>query len=159
MKVFCQLQRKQTRYRTQRNERKKHNFFGYHPEIFLPFLFSFSLLESPPLAPLCPDNGSSLFFSWESRVRAGHKKEEKRKGERSSVPIGNGLNGAKRKNQDLEIPPLLVNPFPEREKVICTKISISDYKRATPNLPEREMATSLIFGGKKAKMRRHVLFP
>ncbi len=40
---FCQLQRKQTRYRTQRNERKKHNFFGYHPEIFLPFLFSFSL--------------------------------------------------------------------------------------------------------------------
>ena len=62
-------------------------------------------------------------------MRAGHKKEGKRKGEKIFRPIGNGLNGAKRKNQDLEILPLMVNPFPERGKVICTKISISDYNK------------------------------
>ncbi len=96
-------------------------------------------------------------------MRAGHKKKEKEREKRSSVPIGNGLNGAKRKNQDLEIPPLLVNPFPERGKVICTKISISDYnKRAAQQhriSRKNKWQRHFFSAGKKAKMRRHVLFP
>ncbi len=141
MKAFCQLQRKQTRYRTQRNEIKKHNFFGYHPEVFLLFLFSFSLLESLPLAPLCPTTVTlSLFFLGKSS-EGGTQKKGKRKGEKIFRPDWKWIEWGEKEKSRSRNPPFAGQSFPgEGKSYLYKDINFrlqQESSAATPNLPEK----------------------